>query len=211
MAKSFLFERLDERFHSMFIGLLNNELAAMIDVARAASATVMALRPKDGSRALLGKEHFVHNNQREVAKNKVAFQRRKAGLLKMDTKKPSAEAFFRLIQEWQGKSFRYLHANVSPRLWKCAVCRRYFLADDDRRVRCYCSETCRAQGRKASATSAVKRTRAANKAKSLWRARLAIQAWKGTGNWKPWVAKRAGVRKNWITYRVNDGDLKAPN
>jgi hypothetical protein len=29
-------------------------------------------------------------------------------------------------------------------------------------------------------------------------------------DWKPWVAKRAGVTQKWITQAINRGDLKVP-
>jgi hypothetical protein len=60
----------------------------------------------------------------------------------------------------------------------------------------------------------MKKRREAETGRSLTRARRALDAWKRLkrrpADWKFWVARRAGVTRNWLSYRVAEGKLTAP-
>jgi hypothetical protein len=99
-----------------------------------------------------------------------------------------------------------LQKNISPRIFLCTQCYRYFLAARAGR-RCFCSPACAG---KASALKFVPKKRAATKAENLRRAAAAICSWDGTSDWKVWTAARARLTRNFITAAVNRGELKAP-
>jgi hypothetical protein len=204
MANDSLFEHLNKSLQPLFVLLLNQDPLATMKAAHQLGGVQMSSRQAGIFR---GKLSLKQGDQVEVAKNQQAWKGKEE---EWQSKKDAVESFISLAERHRTRSIRYLQANVSARLWKCAECSEYFLAEDDRKGRLYCSLACLKKVRKATAKAAVYDKRAAARTASLRRARLAVRSWKGAGDWKPWVAKRSGVTVNWITYRVSDGELKAP-
>ncbi len=205
MASGPLFDHLNKSLQSLFIQLLNQDPLAIMKAAHQLGGVQMNSRQLEIFR---GKQSLERGDQVEVAKNQQTWRGKAEDL---QSKKDAVQSFIDFAENCRSQPIRFLRANISRRLVKCAKCGRYSVAENDRPGRLYCSrKTGRNCASNATATARVHEKRTADKEKNLQRARLAIRSWNGAGDWKPWVAKRSSVTVNWITYRISDGDLKAP-
>ena len=97
------------------------------------------------------------------------------------------------------------HPNCEA-LARCARCGEYFFRA--RRDAIYCSREC---GARVSADRATAQRRERDKYTKLRRARRVMAAWTpARGDWRRFVAGRAGVSRNWLAYRVRAGELQEP-
>lgn len=116
----------------------------------------------------------------------------------------------RKAKQWRRKPVSVLQEQISPLLWRCGICSNFFLARNGRK-RLYCSDGCKNMRPKRDEMKAL-RTRV--RKDKLNRAKRALAAWNGRGDWKAFVAAKAkaktGITKNWLTYSVKTGDLKPP-
>jgi hypothetical protein len=92
---------------------------------------------------------------------------------------------------------------------RCTRCAQYFL-NRTRRERRYCSRKCALH---VTAIEATRRRREREKQEKLGRVQDAVSLWerhRPRGDWKSWVAARAGVTSKWITRALNKKGIKPP-
>jgi hypothetical protein len=206
MAADTLFEHLDARLQSIFVGLLNQDPLALTKATHRLGGIALESRQAE---IIRGKRSLERGGQLEVAKNEEAVARLAS---KSQPRKNLVQMFASLAENCRRQSIRFLRAKISPSFVKCAKCGRYSLAENGRGGRRYCSKkTGRNCGSNVTARARVYEKRAAERDQQLRMVRSTMRTWNGTGDWKTWTAKRSGVTANWITYAVNRGDLKAPN
>ena len=219
MRRKDLFGHLNKRLLRIFVGLLNEEPIAVMQAIRALGGIPPGTNRgrKSGRRATAS---LRAGDTIETAREKLNLGPRSifVGLSKPKlfntnvalAKKDSVNTVLACAEGWRHEPIRRLRAEVSPRLGKCAKCGRYFLATNERKGRRYCPRRLRNCASNATAKAAVYRKRAAEKRESLARAQAAIRSWPGTGDWKDFVARRAGLSRKFLTQATNRGDLKAP-
>jgi hypothetical protein len=91
----------------------------------------------------------------------------------------------------------------------CARCGAYYIKKT-RRQKVYCSQRC---GSAATALPAVRKKRAAERARKVTLVRAALSRWKSAPsgqNWKEWVSKRTGLTVKWLSQAANRGDFSPP-
>lgn len=98
-------------------------------------------------------------------------------------------------------------APVYKRLFRCKVCRRLEVDISGKRKRAYCSDRC-ISNRPDKGNMA--RWRRRKRIQQLATIRAMIGTCPDRGDWKAWVAPRAGVTRNWLTYAVGRGEIKPP-
>lgn len=121
-------------------------------------------------------------------------------------RKDILKKLIRKAKQWRRKPLKVLQEHISPLLWRCVICTRYFLAPNGRK-RLYCSDRCKNRRPK---RDLMKDLRKRTQEQKMNRVGEAVAAWDGQGDWKAIVAAKTGVSKNWLTYRVNAGDLQQP-
>lgn len=101
-----------------------------------------------------------------------------------------------------------LRAQVSHRLWRCGRgrCKKFFLADDDRK-RVYCSPKC---GSAVTAKARVYKGRSMKREADLRRARKALAKCRCAEGWKRRAAIEAGVTPHFITRGIKSRELSQP-
>src|ERR1700676_3521118 len=115
------------------------------------------------------------------------------------------EKFLAIADEWRAKPIEEIRLQF-PWLGRCQneLCLRFFLARSARQTT-YCTRKC------AGNTTARNREREkhqALRAEDLKRVKTALRNWTGRGDWKSFVAAKAGVKKNFVTTSVNAGKLQ---
>jgi hypothetical protein len=229
MATRDLIEPMDETLRAMFIGVLNRDPLALTKAARVVGAIRVTKErfPNPASILLFNQlledadKVFETGDQVKAAKNGQKWER---FLALSKQKRSTLGRFLGLARRRVGRfqpqriprrgeridSSRWplsqLQTYVSPRLWQCAKCARYFLAGDRKR-RLYCSRKCAGN---TTAKAANRKRRAAETKEKLERAARATQAWDRTVDWKAWIAAKTGLTPKFITQATNRGDLKAP-
>ena len=143
-------------------------------------------------------------DQLEIAKMEASLERLEKSKAES---KAAVSDFLRQVPSTQGRSIRELQGAISPRLWRCRTCSKFFLAPDQK-LRVYCSRRC---ATKSTAGAAVRQGRNRTQARKLIRARAAVKRCPPNHeDWKAWVSFRASVTRNWLTYAVARGELKVP-
>ncbi len=89
---------------------------------------------------------------------------------------------------------------------KYAPCSRFFLAPKHRPGKVYDSDRC---GRNFRSAKCMNTKLAAVRACKLARVRRAKKAFRGMPDWKERTARRAGVTRNFVSYAVARGEIKA--
>jgi hypothetical protein len=87
-------------------------------------------------------------------------------------------------------------------------CSKFFLVSKSQPTRkYYLPERC---GRNFRSLKSTNKTNHADEERKLKRVRTAMKACRRISNWKKWVARRARVKSNFITYWINRGKLTIP-
>ena len=157
------------------------------------------------TRAGRSKPRVISRDTIEVEKNNQAW---KAFNTDRSAARGKLAAIMQVIDEWRRLPLADLRAAINPFLWRCQDprCSRFFLAPDGH-ARAYCSRKC--AGR-TTARKSMKTKWQNERVAKLRRVCKAITKWDRQGDWKAFVAAKAGVSKNWLTYAVNCGDLQQP-
>jgi hypothetical protein len=92
----------------------------------------------------------------------------------------------------------------------CARCGNYYIKKRASQ-KVYCSRRC---GNAATAVARTRKRTEDERKDKLLRSKAALREWRSTAtqeDWKPWVAKRAGVDLRFLTQAVTKRDLLAPS
>lgn len=125
---------------------------------------------------------------------------------KMDRAMIRAKRLPQAVANLRNLPLEQLKLIFGPTLWRCTYCHRFFEAKDLRKRR-YCSSPRRC-GKDMEARKAVAQMRDAVDNEKLRRVRGALELCPPSGDRKAWIAQKAGVSKNWITYAVARGEIK---
>jgi hypothetical protein len=91
-----------------------------------------------------------------------------------------------------------LQLAFSDRLWRCRACGKFFVANHGH-SRSYCGRKCSGNF---SARQTMRKKRNAIRAEKRKQVLKALKQCPESCDWKAWVAKQAGVTKNWLTYNL---------
>jgi hypothetical protein len=196
-----LLDGLDQRSIDTVIGVLNGEPLAYLKLSRQVTGHELFVG-KIGKDGALPRRSVIQSLLGISPTNRRKFKI--IDIPEVEKKKKRGRDTFHFIESLRTLAVSHLQKLVSPRIWRCAGCGKFFIAKD-RRYRKYCVSTC---GSKAEALKHVPLGRAARKAANLKRARDAQKLCPSDQNWKVFVARKTGLSKNFLTYAVRSGELE---
>ncbi len=192
-----LFDVTGRRLAAIIIGLLNRDQLATVKLTQHFGVKISERQ----SEILRGK-HAV--GQLELAKDEESI---KAFDPRATEQSRVVMEIVRAVDSWRGYSIDNLHRELSPLLWRCRTCGKYFLAKDQR-SRKLCSPECQDANRRTTAAAAVRKSFAEKRRTDLDRVRKVLAHCDYRDGWKRRVALRAGVTPNFITYAIRLGELE---
>lgn len=206
-----IFDSLKKRERALVIGVLNGNARAYLQLSRALYGNKflnnkITVVEEGSKRKRLPKRSVIRGLMGIPELDRGSGEHRHKFVDHPELKKnalanASAIKLIEAMREWP---LEMLRAEFSPRLWRCDYCQDFFEAKDLRDRR-YCSPEC---GHSQEAAKCASRDWASDRAEKLQRARDAQKLWPPDTDWKEFVAAKARVTKNFLTYAVRNGELR---